>query len=250
MTEIVYQAKEYNGDTEIVATIIDPKGEQQEVKLYATAPGKYETQLPTEQTGLYHMNIRRMEGEEIQSYMTTAAAVQFSDEYKFDVSTTKYLNFVEQYGRLITPQEEIWTAIENGVREKKSLTNLLLGLSICLFLVDVAVRRFQYVPVWKGFGDLRRKKQEDSLVGGAMGVVAAGSALEQATGVNGTGQASNDKEPGQASGGKESGPVSSDGKPADKKQKPVKEKPKKQKKPQEQTLDTSALLKKKDDRNQ
>ena len=250
VTEIVYQTKEYNSETEIVATIIDPEGEQQEIKLYATAPGKYETQLPTEQTGLYHMSIRRMEGEEIQSYMTTAAAVQFSDEYKFDVSPAKYLSFVEQYGRLITPEEEIWTKLQNGTREKKSLTNLLLGLAICLFLIDVAVRRFQYVPAWKGLGDLRKKKEEDSLVGSMMDAVAAGSTGETGTGDNGTGQASNGKEPGAVSGGKGAGAVSGDGKPADKKQKPVKEKPKKQKKPQEQTLDTSALLKKKDDRNQ
>ncbi len=250
VTEIVYQTKEYNSETEIVATIIDPEGEQQEIKLYATAPGKYETQLPTEQTGLYHMSIRRMEGEEIQSYMTTAAAVQFSDEYKFDVSTAKYLSFVEQYGRLITPEEEIWTRLQNGTREKKSLTNLLLGLAICLFLIDVAVRRFQYVPAWKGLGDLRRKKEEDSLVGSTMDAVATGSTGEPGTGANGTGPAPNGKEPGPVSGGKGAGAVSGDGKPADKKQKPVKEKTKKQKKPQEQTLDTSALLKKKDDRNQ
>lgn len=269
MTEIVYQTKEYTSDTEIVATVIDPEGEKQEVKLYATAPGKYETQLPTEQTGLYHMNIRRMEDEEIQSYMTTAAAVQFSDEYKFDVSTAKYLSFVEQYGRLITTEEEIWNTITNGTRDKRPLTNFLLGLAICLFLVDVAVRRFQYVPAWKGFGELRRKKADGGAEEGAysetqgdtaggsqrnessaMSGVATGSAAEQAADSKAPGQVSGGKELGQVSGGKEAGAVSGGGKRADKKQKPAKEKTKKQKKPQEQTLDTSALLKKKDDRNQ
>ncbi len=250
VTEIVYQTKEYNSETEIVATIIGPGGEQEEVELYATAPGKYEIQLPTEQTGLYHMSIRRMEGEEIQSYMTTAAAVQFSDEYKFDVSPAKYLSFVEQYGRLITPQEEIWTKIQNGTREKKSLTNLLLGLAICLFLVDVAVRRFQYVPAWKGLGDLRRKKAAGDSEGGAyseMQGAAEGGLRKSESGTMSemaTGSAVE-----LAADGKESVAVSSDGIRADKKQKPVKEK-KKQKIQQEQTLDTSALLKKKDDRNQ
>ena len=43
--------------------------------------------------------------------MTTAAAVQFSDEYKFDVSTDAYLNFVQQYGKIITKDESIWTQI-------------------------------------------------------------------------------------------------------------------------------------------
>ena len=277
-TSIVYRTDEYTGNTEVFTTVLNPEGEMQEVKLYATAPGKYETELTTEQTGLYHLNIRRTEDGEVQSYMTTAAAVQFSDEYKFDVSPAKYVSFAQQYGRLITPDEEIWTDIKTGAREKHPLTNLLLGLAICLFLADVAVRRFQYVPEWKGLGALRRKKAADNLDGGlngdslkdnsfdggnfngTSGGVAGGSqpgesgvatgmasgsvegqaagTIRQSAGSVSAGMASGNVT-GQAAGGKAT---------VQKKQKPVKEK--KPGKPQEQTLDTSALLKKKDDRRQ
>lgn len=250
-TEIVYRTEEYTSSTEILATIIDPEGETKEVQLYATAPGKYEIQLPTEQMGLYHMNIRRMEDDEIQSYMTTAAAVQFSDEYKFDVSTASYLSFVEQYGRLITPEEEIWTDIKSGAREKHPLTNWLLGAAVILFLVDVAVRRFQYVPKWKGLGSLHRREEGRSQV-------SAGdldrqddtsmAAAERGRDFGGAGDGNSGGEQITTTGGK---PGTGDEKVSSgKKNKPVKESKKKKAKPQEQTLDTSALLKKKDDRRQ
>ena len=71
--------------------MIDPKGNTTEEKLHASAPGKYTAELSTPQTGLYHFNIRRNEDSEIRNYLTTAAAVQFSDEYKFDVSTDSFL---------------------------------------------------------------------------------------------------------------------------------------------------------------
>lgn len=78
--------------------------------------------------------------------MTAAAAVQFSDEYKFDVSAASYMKFVQQYGRLVTAKDKIWTRIAAGERESYPLANWLLAFAVVLFLADVAVRRLQYVP--------------------------------------------------------------------------------------------------------
>lgn len=162
-TEITYQTKDYESSTEILVSIIDPKGDTTEEKLHATAPGKYTAELSTPQTGLYHFNVRRSENGEIQSYLTTAAAVQFSDEYKFDVSTDSYLKFVEQYGRLITKQDSVWNRVPTKARESYSLTNWLLLLAICLFVADVAMRRFQFVPKWIYTGGGKRKKTVESV---------------------------------------------------------------------------------------
>ena len=230
-TQVVYQTQSYGSDTEIYAMVIDPEGNAGEVKLHATAPGTYETSLPTSDTGLYHFNIRRMDNGEIQSYMTTAAAVQFSYEYKFDVSAASYLNFVQQYGRQISPEEEIWTNINTGAGEKRSLTNLLLGFAICLFLADVAMRRFQYVPRW------RWARKTSAKVGN---VVDSRVQDVQGSGVQTQDSQSAEDEPNM------------DTQISGKEEKTVKgSRPKKEKKPKpsEQTLDTSQLLKKKDDRN-
>lgn len=218
--KVSYRTDNYDGGTEIYATVIKPDGGTGEVKLHAVAPGSYEAELSADHAGLYHFNIRRTDGGEISSYMTTAAAVQFSDEYKFNVSTDALLNFTQEYGHIIAPEEYIWKPIAAGAGEKRSLANLLLGLAILLFLADVSMRRFQYVPRWaesgfSAFGGVRGRKN--------------GMQEGRRTGA-------------QEAGGRETG-----------EQETAKDKKKKadsgRKKKAEQTLDTSQLLKKKDDRN-
>lgn len=225
-TEVDYQTSDYGSATEILVTVIDPDGDVAEEKLHATAPGKYTAELSTPQTGLYHFNIRRTEDGEIQNYMTTAAAVQFSDEYKFDVSADAYVSFVEQYGRMITEQDSVWTRLSTKARESYPLTNWLLALAVGLFLVDVALRRFQYVP--KGIPFLAGRKERK----------AKQSGRNMVQGMQGSGVAQMTQEP-------EKDTVQTT------KSANTKKKQKKQKKPKqsEQTLDTSQLLKKKDDRN-
>lgn len=229
-TQVDYQTSEYGGATEIIVTVIDPKGDTIEEKLHATAPGKYTAELSTPQTGVYHFNIRRTEGGEIQNYVTTAAAVQFSDEYKFDMSTDSYLRFVEQYGRIITEEDSVWTRFTAKTRESYPLTNWLLALAIGLFLVDVAMRRFQYVPKRINFAVRKLKKSGEDMV--------------QVTQGNGMSQTAQMTPPEletvlPETAGKASKP-SKNGKNQKKQRKSG---------PSEQTLDTSQLLKKRDDRN-
>lgn len=223
-TEVTYRTQDYGTKTEVLVTVIDPDGTATEEKLHATAPGKYTAELATPRTGLYHFNIRRSEDGEIRSYMTTAAAVQFSDEYRFDVSTASFLKFVEQYGRAITEEEPVWTRISTGAREKYSLTDWLLFLALLLFLADVAMRRFQYVP--KCFSRLHitgrkqkktvsdRVSEEPATAGSNTGENAKEEAFEKGRTSKTKRDAKRTKKPGQS----------------------------------EQTLDTSQLLKKKDDR--
>ena len=216
-TEVTYQTDDYESGTEILVTVIDPEGNSAEEKLHAIAPGKYTAQLLTAQPGLYHFNIRRSVDGEMRSYLTTAAAVQFSDEYKFDVSTDAYLQFVEQYGRLITEQESVFNRISTGARESRLLTNWLIALAICLFVADVAMRRLQFVPKFVQHGLAGRRREREKTVDG------------------------------MAENTVENTPHDTPEKVSEKKRKePRKSKKTKQ---SEQTLDTSQLLKKKDDRS-
>ncbi|MCM1112157.1 MAG: VWA domain-containing protein [Muribaculum sp.] len=236
LTEVVYQTEDYSGGTTIQVTVIDPQGESSEETLYATAPGRYKAELSTPQTGLYHFNIRRTEGGEIQNYMTTAAAVQFSDEYKFNVGTAAYLSFVERYGRVITAEDSVWTPVRTKAGESRSLTDWLLGLAICLFLADVAMRRFQYVPKWKPVRGRRGRVNDQS--GQEMRTDAAGAG-GTAGAESGSGQAGGDETDAGTAGEVKNDPGR--GKKAVKRTK--------QSKQTSQTLDTSQLLKKKDERN-
>lgn len=222
-TEVAYQTNEYGSQTEILVTMIDPEGNTTEEKLHASAPGKYTAELSTPQTGLYHFNIRRNEDGEIRNYLTTAAAVQFSDEYKFDVSTASYLDFVNQYGRTITDQDSVWTRISTGAKESYPLTNWLIAFAVCLFVADVAMRRFQYVPK---LNVLKPKKQKK-----AVSTPAPNTPEEVLTEPEHTAE--------------DTVASQTHSKPKNMK----KPKPPKKSKQTQQVLDTSQLLKKKDDRN-
>lgn len=217
ITEVVYEAKDYDAGTEIFTTIIDPDGNKSNVKLTATAPGKFKTEIPTDLTGIYHFNVRREKDGNIQSYLTTATTVQFSDEYKFDVGTERYLKFAEQYGRLITRDENIWKNPVKNTKGSRPITNYLIALSIFLFLADVAMRRFQYVPNWKGF-----KKAEMRAEDLAHSESSKTEKQQEAVVENMSEERKGQKQP--------------------------KAREKKKKK-EETMLDTSQLLKKKDDRN-
>lgn len=141
-----YTTKDYDSNTKILATAIAPDGETKEITLHATAPGVYEASMEATQNGLYHYNIRRMKQDNIESYMTTASAVQFSDEYKFDINTTNFDSFIQKYGLEIDQDYNIWNRVKSLDMEKRSIFTFLMILLALLFLIDIAFRRFQYEP--------------------------------------------------------------------------------------------------------
>ena len=64
-TSLVYEAAEYGEQTRVEAVYTDPEGNTWTQPLPATAPGRYETKLSTELTGVYHLNIRRTDDGEV-----------------------------------------------------------------------------------------------------------------------------------------------------------------------------------------
>lgn len=159
--------------------------------------------------------------------MTTAAAVQFSDEYKFDVSAASYLKFVEQYGRLLTGKEQLWTRIAAGERAGYPLTNWLLAFAVVLFLADVAMRRLQYVPNRLPFLAAVRRRKAQKLAESTAYEEKSGAAAESAA------LADTVQEP----------PVQNTALKAGQKKKQQKKR-----RQSEETLDTSQLLKKREER--
>lgn len=226
-TEILYRTEDFDSGTEIMVTVINPSEEKTEERLRASAPGSYSAKISTPQAGLYHFTICRTKGGEIQNYMTTAAAVQFSDEYKFDVSAASYLKFAEQYGRLLTGKEKLWTRIAAGERAGYPLTNWLLAFALVLFLADVAMRRLQYVPKSLPFLAAVRRRKAQKLAESTAYEEKNGAAAESAA------LADTAQEP----------PVQNTASKAGQKKKQQKKR-----RQSEETLDTSQLLKKREER--
>ncbi len=227
-TEISYTAESYDEHTAVTAYYVDPEGGTGEVPLHATAPGHYEAEFDTPLMGIYNLHIRKSDNGQVTNTLNTAAAIQFSDEYKFDIDATAFLDFVGKYGKRITAQDPLWTHRKTTARAKYPLTNWLLAFGILLFLADVAMRRFHYVPRLHRKQKLRNPQAEAPLQE-AQEQQASGSGPDRS-------QASDLKEAKPA----EEGKPTKEGRKRQAKKKPGKS---------AQTLDTSQLLQKKDERN-
>lgn len=230
-TGITYRALDYDEKTRVEAVYTDPDGNTYTAPLQATAPGNFEVRLDTDTTGLYSLSVRRVDDGSITNAVTTAAAVQYSDEYKFDVSTAAFTDFIERYGAMTDQGENIWKQRKSGAREQYELAKWLILLAILWFVLDIAVRRFHFLPQdTKLYQSLRRRRTQSEERKKDSSVLPAREVLPEAG-------ASSDapEEPESRT-------------PSDKKKRKKPEKA--EQKQQPQTLDTSALLRKKDQRNQ
>ncbi|MCM1105578.1 MAG: VWA domain-containing protein [Blautia sp.] len=222
VTKISYRALDYGEKTKVEAVYTDPEGNTNTAELTATAPGQYETKLDTDMSGVYNLSVRRIDDGEISNAVTTAAVVQYSDEYKFRVSAAAFLKFVENYGRMLEPGEDFWKQRKSDTRERYELAKWLILLAVLWFVMDIAFRRFHFLP-------------QDTRLYQSL----ARRARERKSGE----KAKKEPLPSVAE------PIAEEA-PPEKEKKPPKEKKRDKKKSAPQTLDTSALLKKKDQRQQ
>lgn len=243
-TNVVYNALDYGEQTKVEAVYTDPEGNTQTVPLQATAPGRYEAKLDTDITGIYNLSVRRLDDGSIANAVTTAVAVQYSDEYKFDVDTAAFTSFVERYGTMLDPEKSFWQQRKSGTRERYELTKWLILLLIFWFVMDIAFRRFHFLPQDTKLYRMavrqiqRKKRKSGESIGSAGNVRDTTASADGSAGI--TGKMSADAV-------KTDEPVGTGVSVREKKRKVPKKKDKKQ---EPQTLDTSALLKKKDQRNQ
>ena len=92
--------------------------------------------------GVYSISVRRMEGEDIAASTTSIETIQFSDEYRKDISNTNFTSFVETNGRMLSDGDNLYTRLKAENRKKKDITIWVIILSIIILLIDIVVRRF------------------------------------------------------------------------------------------------------------
>ncbi|MCI8402201.1 MAG: VWA domain-containing protein [Lachnospiraceae bacterium] len=238
ITSLVYHAVDYTEGTKVEAVYTDPEGNTRTEPLPATAPGRYEARLETDMTGIYNLSVRRIEDGAMANAVTTAAAIQYADEYKFGISTAGFISFVDRYGRQIDPEENFWSQRENRSRERYELAGWLITAAILWFVMDVAMRRFRFRPqdtrLYRTVCEYREKKRD----------MGAGRTVPEPVEVQENGRE-----------GQEEDRAASDKANKEERQKGHKKRRdggvngKEGKSEKEQTLDTSALLKKKDRRD-
>ena len=224
-TTVTYTAKDYTENTNVVTNITSPDNETTEVVLHAVRPGVFESEITTDTTGLYNINVRREDNQNITNYTSTACAVQFSDEYKYNISNQPFIKFIDKNGTFITEEDYIWNKMNHSKREKLTIMYFLLALGIILFLIDITMRRLELRP--NPMRLIMKWKKKDYKKDGKTTDI---QKIDTSIPVNISTNISTNNAANNAA-------------------KPFSHKKKKEKKEPEQTLDTSTLLKKKEDRN-
>ena len=282
--EISYTAADYSEATKVTGICTFPSGESIELPLLSEKPGYYTASFEPDEFGVYTVNIKRYEEDELVASATAIETLQFSDEYRQDISSAGFVSFVESHGRMLEMDSKVYTKILSKKRSRKDTTVYFIILAMVLLLAVICIRRFDLgrrmanafagrgkAAAVKGRAGRGRKKgtvgegqtltseeQIQNIAGqgisgqnlagqgmsgqntAAQNMVGSNTAGQGMSGHNISGQGmSGQAEYGQADAGEESGR----GKGRHNRRS------KKQEVPADAGLDTSALLKKKKDRN-
>ena len=126
-------------------TVISPRGARQEVVLEQAGPGRYEARFDTREVGSYLLNLQDLDEQgNLRGSQVLGASVNYSPEFDASGPNFPLLRRLAELGggKLLDP------AIENPFRigrlrtfQPRDLWDLLLKLVVCLFILDVGLRR-------------------------------------------------------------------------------------------------------------
>ncbi len=152
-------------------TVVSPRGVRQDVILEQAGPGRYEAKFETREVGAYLLNLQELDDQGgIRGSQVLGASVNYSPEFNATEPNLPLLRRLAEMGggKLLDP------AIDNPFRlnrlktfQPRDLWDVLLKVLVCLFLIDVGIRRvdidreewakwFESFKRRLGFGDVRK----------------------------------------------------------------------------------------------
>lgn len=138
---IKYETKEYTNETKVNVVYTDENGNTKELTLDATAPGKYQGEVPLEETGIYGLSIQKEENGQVVSTKTKAVAKQYSKEYRFASEDSTFDQFIKEVGaKEITDAATIFKEQAVQADTNRSIVKWLIFLAMCFFFLDIVVR--------------------------------------------------------------------------------------------------------------
>ena len=154
---IQYTAGDFGEETEIEGVITSPEGETERIDFTSDSPGHYSASAAPSDPGVYNINVRRIENGEVVSSQNAIATVHFSDEYRF-LSNDRYINYINDAGKILTVKDKVFGKIRVKKIGKKDITDFLIMAALLILMLDIIVRRFNLsMPQMK-----RRKKAAQS----------------------------------------------------------------------------------------
>ena len=140
----------YQNFLNLQAIVVSPKGDRQVVRLEQTGPGHYEARFPTKEIGGYSLNLMDLRDGKVAGQQFLGASVNYSPEFN---ATEPNLHLLQQIveasgGKMLpmqptTPEDHPFLHDRKKTFQPRDLWEFLMKLVICLFPLDVGVRRIQ-----------------------------------------------------------------------------------------------------------
>ena len=138
------KAKQTDNNEEFAtkAVITTPSLKTMEIDLAAEAPRQYKGDFRLDEIGTYLIKAVQSKEGEIQRTVGTGLSVPYSPEYSIKAKTDKLDRLVnEAGGKYIKEPKEVYEGPIADVTGRRDLTSPLLLLALLLFLADIAIRR-------------------------------------------------------------------------------------------------------------
>lgn len=132
-----------NATTEL--NLIDPRLGRQKLAMRQSAPGRFETTIPTDQRGDYHIDLAQTRTSGKTSRVSRGITIGYSDELRLlptDTTTLQRIATVSQ-GQYDPSPESLFEASDQTARQPFPLWPWLLMVALSIFVVDVALRRIE-----------------------------------------------------------------------------------------------------------
>jgi hypothetical protein len=144
--EALDEQGDYRNFLNLQTVVVSPTGERQTVRLEQTGPGRYEGRFPTKQVGSYLMNVMELKDGKLAASQVVGASVNYSPEFSEPEPNINFLGRLAEAGggRVLDPQKADDNPFLHGRKktfQPQDLWEWLLKFALCLFVVDVGVRR-------------------------------------------------------------------------------------------------------------
>lgn len=138
-----------SGELTTKATIVTPSLESKEVTLYPTAPGQYSGSFDITETGAYIIKTLQQKDGEILNAASTGLSVQYSPEYRIQPEKGYLDRLVKEAGGVyIEKPEDVYKGDIKDIFGVQDLTPVLLIIALVFFMLDIALRRLNLPLAW------------------------------------------------------------------------------------------------------
>jgi hypothetical protein len=115
------------------------------------APGRYFGQIETNRPGAYHLELAQKQKGQILYRQSRGHMVGYSDELRLRPANVELLEKLAKHsGGKFDPQpEDVFAPDEIEATRAVPLWPYLAAAALCLFILDVALRRIDFSLVWR-----------------------------------------------------------------------------------------------------